>query len=325
MKKTILFLSAIAVIMMFGSITEASSFDPNNFIPTDFKAANDYNVFVRGNYGNYENGIYDTHDSDVEGRLAAGGDINIKKYSVGKKAPESTYNMVSGGNINFISGSVSNGGIFAEGNIYLDHAGPLDPNHNVTSLIIDPLAKNPVDFDDAFAYLDDLSAHLSSMNATGITTVESWGKIILEGNDDVNIFNVNGADLDSSCGLKFIIGDNDKAIVNILGATTFRNFGISGVDGKERDVVYNFLNSEFLDINKIGVIGNILAPKTNITFNSGVINGNIVANSFKGTGQSNWPPYEPIPEPGTIILLGTGLVGIFSMRKKFSAKKPSDN
>jgi len=320
MKKTILFLSVMAVIMMFSSITEASPLDPTNL-----GAANGYNVFVRGNYGSLDaDGIYDTHNSDTEGRLAAGGDINIRNYSVGLKAPQSEYSMVSGGNIDFTSGHVFNGGIYAAGNISLTSAG-VD-----TGAIITPNgSSSPIDFNHEFAYLDDLSESLSLMAATGTTVVKTWGTIYLTGTESVNYFNVNGTDLDNSCGLIFDIGVDDKAIVNISGdSNTFSGFGIFGVDGKERDVVYNFFDSELLSIGSIDVRGNILAPYADVTFNSGVINGNLIANSFRGTGQSNWQPYppnNPVPEPGTMILLGTGLVGIFSMRKKFSAKKPSDN
>lgn len=71
--------------------------------------AGDYNAFMFGSFN--------SNASDTEGRVAAGGDVSLSNYSVGLKSDPTTYSLVSGGNVTYQPGSVSNGGTFASGNV----------------------------------------------------------------------------------------------------------------------------------------------------------------------------------------------------------------
>ena len=75
--------------------------------------ATDYNVFVFNSI--------DVDHSNTHGRIAAGGDIYMDNYSVGGGASPSDYSIVSGGNVYYGPGTISNGGIYAEGNLELSN------------------------------------------------------------------------------------------------------------------------------------------------------------------------------------------------------------
>ncbi len=165
--------------------------------------ADDYNVFV----------FHDMNvsGSDSQGRIAVGGNINMSNYLIGNLAAPAEYSIVSGGNVSFGSGSVFNGGIFAEGNINLNNVGV---NGQVTA----NGTVSPLDFVREHSYLSSTSLALAAMAANGTTLVTPWHSISLTGTKDINIFNLNGNDLSNAASLTFNIGADD-----ISNCECFRN------------------------------------------------------------------------------------------------------
>lgn len=95
-----------------------------------------------------------------------------------------------------------------------------------------------------------------------------------------------------------------------------------GYQGKQGNILYNSYEADQLTIRNMALQGSILAPDADVTFNSGVINGTLIADSLTGSGQSNQflfhhdVPVASVPESATAILIGSGLAGVFIFRKK---------
>lgn len=323
MRKALFVFFILASLFATSSISHATLLGP----------AADYNVFLFGDMNVW--------GSDSEGRIAVGGNIiRMSNYSIGLLADPAEYSIVAGGNVNFGSGSVSNGGIFAEGDIQLSHFyvhGKVTANGAISGATGGTIEGNVlpnapdvslIDFASEYSYLSSTSHALAAMAANGTTSVTPWKAISLTGTEDINIFNINGNDLSHAVSLTFNIGADDIAIVNVSGnSDTFKNFGIFGYEGRQGNILYNFYEADQLTIGGIGIAGSILAPDASVIFNPGHIDGTLIAHSLTGNGQSNLylfdhdlfnhdAPVQPVPEPATVILLGCGLAGIFIIRKK---------
>jgi len=291
-------------------------------------SSSDYNAFIFGDMS-----VWTTESL---GRAAAGGNINMLNYGAGSNASPADYSIVGGGNITFQQGVVSNGGIFAEGDVTLSHPtiyGNVTANgainHTPTDGTITGVkqayagATSPVDFDGEFDYLKWVSGSLSSMTANGTTYIAPWKAITLTGTATINIFSLNATDINDAVSLSFNIGADDIAIVNISGnAADFSGFGIAGYDGKQGNILYNFYETNELTVQNIGVKGSILAPYANVGFNSAHIDGTLIANSLTGTGEFHQYQFDHnipvVPEPVSSILfmVGGATLGLRSLRKK---------
>ncbi len=88
---------------------------------TDFHGIDNFNLFLTGDW-NYRK-------SDVEGRAAVGGSVNIKRFSIGEKAGRTDYSLIAGGRIDAggtgdaEGGQVNNGGIYAGGGVNIKRVG----------------------------------------------------------------------------------------------------------------------------------------------------------------------------------------------------------
>ena len=47
-----------------------------------------------------------------------------------------------------------------------------------------------------------------------------------------------------------------------------------------------------LQMDAIGIVGSILAPIADVTFDNGAVDGFVVARSMKGTGEFHWVPFD---------------------------------
>jgi choice-of-anchor A domain-containing protein len=269
------------------------------------------NVFTAGNFT--------ANSSDVEGAIVSGGNVSIASYAVNQngKAAYGGYAVAAGGNLVLQNGAISNGKTYAGGTTTLSNAAQT-PGTTIS----------PVDFAVAAQQFKDIATGLSLVASTGTVTRQySANKVTGSGKGGVDVFNVN-ADF-------FNGGDNwmlsglsagQALIFNISGKQGGFNGGNIGFEPLSGyNVLFNFYEAE--SINVRGIIGSVLAPYATVENGWGVINGQVVADTWNSSVQvnsnhyfkpvdvagfelvKNTPPAE-VPEPGTLALMLAGAAGI---------------
>ncbi|MEH1797468.1 MULTISPECIES: choice-of-anchor A family protein [unclassified Nostoc] len=284
-------------------------------------AASDYNVFVLGD-------ITQKY-TDIEGKLAAGGNVNFVGGLGSRLSGNSGNVVVAGQNL-----TLSNGQVYHGNAVYGGSA-------NVSSNVGFPqgtLTKaNPINFNEAGKELRGLSQYLATLTPTGNTTVQSWGGINLSGSGTAfNVFNLAGSDVSKTNYFEIKGDTNSTIVVNISGKdVSLKNFGFNILGTDKQKVIYNFYEATNITASGISVLGSILAPLANFNFDNGQVNGNVVVASLKGNGEShNYlfngdlpdvptkyytkpPTHTQVPEPANLPALGLIAVvfGLFRNRR----------
>ncbi len=279
-------------------------------------SAANYNAFV---YKDFQ-----ATSSDVEGRLAAGGNVDISNYSVNIKGSTQLYPetdkypaLVVGGNLNFTSGSIA-------GDVYVGGSYTPTGTGTITNGVANIGGASPIDFDAEFTHLTNLSKQLSLLE-TNSTATDKWSTQYLQGagenslKGDLHVFSLDASDMLFTDYLLSDIDKGDTVLFNIAGAditTSWGNFGGSDFSLKNisDNILFNFFEAETLQINA-ALYGSILAPKADIKAPTGVIWGQVIANSWTGNTQINDNPFTSnrvtVPEPSTLavfVLVAMGLV-----------------
>ncbi len=283
----------IMVILSLGLFQKANA--------TGLGVASDYNVFTLGDFTE--------QNTDVEGKLAAGGNITFTGgNSIGNKLAANSGNVVvAGNNLTLSNGQVNNGNAVYGGSKNISNEGL--PNGTVTK-------SSPIDFLAAGQQLKSLSSDLASLTANGNTKFQ-YGGITLTGTDSqLNVFNLDASTLSSANNFQI---NNSKAgstvVVNVSGTTiSLKNFGfnLSNTTDKQ-NVLYNFYQATSITDSNVSVEGSILAPLASFAFNGGNVEGNVIVNSLTGVGEShnylfkgNLPTKRKVPESRN--LLGLALI-----------------
>lgn len=238
----------------------------------DLGAAKDFNLFV----------LQDLiqPSSDTEGRIAAGRDITLESYSVGDKLKSQGQDvLIAGRDLIFKSGRIYNGNAVYGRN----------SNLPVSTTTCDGTIRqdNPINFSAARAYLESLSLNLSGYKKTG-TVKNEYGLLSLSGQDPyLNVFQVSGSDLSAANDFRISVPNGSVALINISGSYVTWSGGHvvkgTGID----NTLYNFYEADSIKISGIDIRGSVLAPRADVTFASGVQNGQMICKSLKGTGQFN--------------------------------------
>lgn len=286
----------------------------------DFGAASHYNVFVNGNFS--------ATSSDVEGRLAAGGNVSISNYSVNIKNGAQLYTdtstdpaLVAGGDFSYSSGQIA-------GNVYVGGAYSGSSSGSITHGSLSQGGISPIDFDAQFAMLTQLSSELSLLSANS-TAADQWSTQYLTGaganglGGDLHVFLLEPSDMSFSDYLLSEVDEGDTILFNVSGETISTSWGnFAGSDssllGFSNNILYNFFEADTLNINA-AMYGSILAPGAAINAPSGVIEGQVIAASWQGNTQVNDKPFAPsavsVAEPASLSLLILGLFGLLARRK----------
>lgn len=304
---------------------------------------------VSQTYNLYTSGAFNASNSDVEGKVAAGGDVTLKSYSVGQKSPGGDV-LVVGGDLKFQSGTV-HGDVVTGGKANFPHSGGgASVNGTVSAgggVAATPTSYSgtksftalPLDFTTTSADLAAASAYLNSAAAQGQgalgTAVKTYGTLNLTSNaTGLVFFDLNASDLVGINGLKFNVNSAATVIINLTGQTggTLSNYGFQG-DYQAGQTLFNFVDATNLSLSGLGFYGSILAPNANITGGYGQINGSVMAQSYSGPGQLNWTAFKgalptaggvpaAIPEPASwaMMILGVGAVGAVLRRRRRLAR-----
>lgn len=282
---------------------------PASALPISLGVAGEYNTFVFNDFQS---------TSDTEGRLAVGGNAHLSSYSVGLQLePNSGDVLVVGGNLQFDGGNVFNGDARVGGSVTgvsydFTNDGELYTN-----------ADMPFDFEAEQERLTNLSLALSGLEANGDASYYWSGMhLTTDSDDNIKVFNISGDELLASSWLEVAgISEDDTVIFNVSGETAgLRSMGLDVLAPFSSNILFNFYEATNLELMSVGVWGSILAPYADVAYAQGVIHGTLIASSFEGSMQQNYNPFSgtPVatPEPGSVLLMGLGLLSLLALRKK---------
>ncbi|AKU22358.1 choice-of-anchor A family protein [Massilia sp. NR 4-1] len=270
-------------------------------------------------------GSFSAQGSDVEGAVLVAGSLNASNYSINDKNKDAygSYSLVVGGSLSYTSGSIKHGNYYVAGASAMSSVGLQSSTKSTT---------NPVDFNKLSSSVKNTSSSLSKVAATGSSSVQYGGMTLKGTGKSVEVFNLTGSDLSSVNNFKFSnLAKGSTLVFNVSGknAIGFNQNGV-GLDGfKDYNVVYNFYESQKLNIQNVGVYGSILAPLATVTGNGGQINGNVIVGNWLSNVQVNANHYfsaanvngygvMPVPEAQTyaMLLAGLGVVGFIARRRR---------
>lgn len=237
--------------------------------------ASDYSAFILHNF----NGYY----SDIQGRLAVGGDATITGYSVGTNLTDSDGtrdDVVVGGNLSYTNGQVFNGNIVHGGTGHFQWLGT--PNGTIRQ-------GTPIDFNAAKNELFGLSDSYSKL-ATNGTVRNQWGIVTLTGtNAKLNVFNLKASDLWNANTVTIKAPAGATVLVNVSGAEARMQYLGMTVQGTVAEkVLFNFHQATKVTLQGIGFQGSVLAPKAHVEFSNGNLEGTLVACSWNGYGEIHY-------------------------------------
>jgi len=246
--------------------------------------------------------------SDIQGRVAVGGNATFTGYSVGDKLTNShgtRDDLIVGGNLDYTNGQVFNGNTVHGGSVHTASFG--SPNGTVKQ-------GTPLDFGAAKTELTNLSNGWKAMPATG--SVSNWyGAITLKGaNAGANVFNMTAAQLWDANGLTIKAPAGSTVVVNVSGTDArmqFMGFNLEGV--KQENVVFNFNQATKLQMQGIGLKASVVAPNAAFQFDNGAIHGTVVAKSMCGYGEIEYTNPEihcTPPPPPCAPCVGNTIKGI---------------
>ena len=331
-------------------------------VPLNLGVAGQFNAFIFNNFkGNA---------SDVEGRLAVGGNLNINNFAIGERLTDSNYgrdDLIVGGDLTFTNGRILNGNARSGGayNHGVDVANPFGTlgyytgaDYNASNVNGEYRAGNPLDFTAVKNDLLSKSSAWGALAATGsagqpvdLNGYAQLNNLSLVGSStDVNIFTLTAEQLSNANKFSLDIPLTSWALINVTGNSliTLDNFAFfrGGVQIQDENsdplygpvvahgstsiyserVLFNFVDATDITLRDIGFKGSILAPKANVTFYDGHLNGNLIAASFTGDNVGNLPtgqlnlhnfvstpgsvPTQPVPVPSAVILFLSGLFGL---------------
>jgi choice-of-anchor A domain-containing protein len=334
-----IFLSACALVLAVFVVM------PTQAVQIDLGAASQYNAFIKNNFT--------VAGSDTQGRLAVGGDFvigggNDVGYKIESFGMGSGPSLIVGGNV--IKNGDGSFNVYEAGPHQSPHAGELvyagrviNNGIEITSAVNGQVeaqlikvnkAQLPVNFDNAFAHLNQLSTNLKAATASGVGIKEGWPLVFTPTtipSDNVYVFDVTQEQINSTGGwsvegvsidatVVFNItndnaiagkqnwgGNKDSCAQGQVGCVQFSQTNIS-INGKLLSSNYSehSYNSDFkqqvlfnfsgaTQVNLASdMYGTVLAPNADIKSNPSVIYGQIVGKSWEGNMQINYNPFTPV-------------------------------
>ncbi len=245
----------------------------------DLGPVKDFNVFVLEDITQ--------PSADTQGKLAVGRNATLGCYSVGDQLPASNGTvdvLVVGNNLTYTTGAVYGGNAVYGGSSNL-------PKSSVSFASGSVRKDSVIDFVAAKSYLENLSTQLAGYAVNGVTTFE-WGAVkMVSTSPYINVFSVNGNDLNSANAVQIDVPNGSVVIVNVSGTSINWHGGLVVNGTAINNVLYNFPQATSLGISGINVTGSVLAPFASLNFPAGIITGQTIVKSMSGSGQFNIAPF----------------------------------
>jgi choice-of-anchor A domain-containing protein len=260
-------------------------------------------------------------------------------------------NVFVGGNANLAGGATIPGSISMTGaNATLTANGGSSPaaiyvtasaSVNDPAYWAKPTVGTPTSPLDFFGSSTDIKNASTSLAGAGTSTVTSSGGAITITltKSGLNVINLSIPSGTTISGITIVNANGvvpTGLVINVSGDNIAFNGGSFNLGSlSTSQVLFNFPTATAISLNSVGFQGDILAPLAQVSFNNGQIQGDLIAGSFMGSGQINLgsgpalllPTYTTggsggttptVPEPGSLVLVGTGLLAIAFYRRRAS-------
>jgi choice-of-anchor A domain-containing protein len=351
MKKT---LAVFVVGAFFGCSVGHATSAPFCAVATNACPVSAFTIVAMG-YGSTAGNIIGPGSADVTGRVAAAGQIT-NAFTIGaefQSGSNSTndpwgsyangYAMYAAGGISVPSGShfqINGGGnAYAPGasnsNFYFNDQGKL-VNTTLTG------SSALINFSSLSSEMLKESSYLAGLTANGI--IESGSKVggnpswlVLDGtNTTLDVFNLTAAQFDGGGGsqLDFVVPTTATVIVNVAGTSLTLNSGspilVNGQQESDTNndndmILFNFSQAATVNLDA-QFDAAMLAPMATLTSTANSqIGGTLIVAAVGATGEVHnnefqgklpTPPVVYTPEPGTLALMGTGILGLAGLIRR---------
>jgi choice-of-anchor A domain-containing protein len=226
--------------------------------------------------------------SDTEGRLFVCGDATLRDYSVSSKLKRDHHrdDLVVGGNLNFHVGRVVSGNIVYGGDAQIGR--PVAEGiiaHNFT------IRQEPhrYDCDNAEMYFKTMSFELGNLRPSGETSLSKDGTLefIRASASNPEVFDFDCKNIDKVRRIQFAgVEESGTVVINMRGSScALTSFIIKPVTSSK--LLFNFPEASEIKINAVSLDGNFVAPFAHVEGHGGVIVGQSVFGSMKGSTQQN--------------------------------------
>jgi choice-of-anchor A domain-containing protein len=229
--------------------------------------------------------------SAVQGRIAAGFNVNLTDYQVAGALPVGTLgaSLVVSGSLIFPSGSVQRGNILVRGSIAGVGASVIAALGPDQQLLQTPIL--PVNFSAQLQRLAGESARLAALPVN--TTMQAGTTLALHGNtlSELQVFSVTDAQLAAATSVTIDgVAADASVLINVSGNAVSLNATMSSLTPLRGRVLLNIPTATTLSLAG-SIEAAVLAPRAVTQTAAGLLYGNIITGSWNGPMQINAVPY----------------------------------
>jgi len=268
---------------------------------------------MAGNYNEFIIGDSNRQYTDIQGKVAVGGNLTLNGLSVADLMPTNQTNVVVGGNLTAQNGTIRgntvvggnvnytnptiNGNIAAGGSVTFAPNSGGSVNGTVTYGTtftkpgwMNPSASQgtttvPINFSQEALYLKALSQ--AQVKASDPTAIYQWSQLFFNaGSAPLNVFNVTEAMFENATGgFNINAAAGSTVVINVPGLdVNVLNTGFTLTGGITVDrVLWNFYEATKITLQG-SAVGTFLAPNAAVLSNWGGFNGNLIAAALHGYG-----------------------------------------